>query len=198
MIIDTKVESEPRTWHISKTNRIAPNGVARITLAQTYFDPHKDYIERDEDENIIGMWADYFNEGNILPHDPEEIYTRIYCEVSTTGKPEIKINDKFKKFTVDFFDEEGPIKYKEGLWSFSLKKWDKEQEKEIIIDLDTPELLSKYLQVKYYGEVKDLKENQIKIKYIGGMEYLDWILVVTFTEDVKKISSNIEINITRL
>ena len=63
---------------------------------------------------------------------------------------------------------------------------------------DTPELLSKYLQVKYYGEVKDLKENQIKIKYIGGMEYLDWILVVTFTEDVKKISSNIEINITRL
>ena len=191
MIIDGKVDTEPRTWHITKVNRVAPNGVARITLAQVQFDPHRDYIERDIDGNIIGMWASYFDNGNVLPQEPEEIYTKIYCTVTTTGKPEIKINDKFKKFTVDFFDEEGPIKYKEGSWSFAIK----ERETGTVLKLDSPESL---LLVKHYGEAKDLKENQIKIKYIGGMEYLDWILIVTFTEDIKKISSDIEINITRL
>jgi len=32
MIIDAKVETEPRAWLISKINRISPNGICRITL----------------------------------------------------------------------------------------------------------------------------------------------------------------------
>ena len=32
MIIDTKVDSEPRAWLISKVNRISPNGICRVTL----------------------------------------------------------------------------------------------------------------------------------------------------------------------
>jgi len=38
MIVDTKVESEPRVWLISKINRISPNGICRVTLYQDKFD----------------------------------------------------------------------------------------------------------------------------------------------------------------
>jgi hypothetical protein len=38
MIIDAKVETEPRAWLISKVNRISPNGICRVTLTQDNFD----------------------------------------------------------------------------------------------------------------------------------------------------------------
>lgn len=54
MIIDAKVESEPRAWLISKINRISPNGICRVTLTQDIFDQHKDFIEKDGNGNIVG------------------------------------------------------------------------------------------------------------------------------------------------
>jgi len=41
MIIDSNlynVDSEPRAWLISKVNRISPDGIVRVTLAQDLFD----------------------------------------------------------------------------------------------------------------------------------------------------------------
>ncbi len=58
MLIDNRVETEPRSFQITKVNRIAPNGVARITLAQDNFDRHSDYVERDDDGRIMGMTSD--------------------------------------------------------------------------------------------------------------------------------------------
>lgn len=194
MIIDNDVENELelRTWEITKVNRIAPNGVARITLAQTMFDPHVDYVERDDDGKIIGKWCNYYIAGNIIPKDPDEFAPVVYCEIACTGKPVIKMNDNFKKFTVNFFREGEEIKFKEGEWTFAIKE--KSDSYPLPIEPDT------LLLVKKPGEVKDLKENQIKIKYIGDTEYLNWILVVTYTEteDDKKISSSVEVNISRL
>ena len=71
MIVDTKVETEPRSWLISKVNRISPNGICRVTLAQDIFNPHTDYIEKDEDGNIVGLWADYYK-SNIEPTEVPE------------------------------------------------------------------------------------------------------------------------------
>ena len=59
MLVDTKVDN-PRAWLISKVNRISPNGICRITLAQDIFDQHTDYIEKDKNGDIIGMWANYY------------------------------------------------------------------------------------------------------------------------------------------
>jgi hypothetical protein len=70
MIIDTFVEAEPKAWLISKTNRLSPNGICRVTLTQDVFDQHRDYIERDVIGKIIGMWADYYV-SNIEPSPVE-------------------------------------------------------------------------------------------------------------------------------
>ena len=90
MIIDSKVESEPRTWLISKVNRISPTGICRVTLAQDIFDQHNDYIEKDSIGNIIGMWANYFNSNiNPTPIDQDTPFpsSSITSTITVTGKP---------------------------------------------------------------------------------------------------------------
>lgn len=197
MVIDNDVENELelRCWEITKINRIAPNGIARITLAQTMYNPLTDYVERDKDGKILGKWCDYYSNGEIIPTNPAEPDTDIYCELSTTGKPVIKLNDCYKTFSVQFYRQGEEINYKQGAWSFAVKQ----RESGTVIKLNDPSIL---LDVLYYGDpqpqAKKLKENQIKIKYIGDTEYLNWILIVTFIEDVKKITSSIEVNITTL
>ena len=98
MIIDAKVSTEPRAWEISKINRISPNGLVEVTLAQDSFDQNHDYIERDSNGNIIGMWADYYR--TIVK---EEIVTdkeiNYYSSITYSGvKPQIKIGGTYKKF----------------------------------------------------------------------------------------------------
>lgn len=194
LIIDNHVLTEPLAWRVTKVNRIAPNGVVRVTMAQDQFEPIKDYIEKDEYNNVIAMWADYYSNGEILPQNPIEPEADIYCEVTTTGKKEIKLNDKYKLFSVNFYRQGEEINYKQGSWSFSFKEKDKSKSDKGII-LNDPSVL---LDVKHYGDLKSIKENQIKIKYIGGYEYLNWILVVTFTENTKGITSSEEVSIVRL
>jgi len=61
IIIDAWLHTDvavPRVWKVSKLNRVMPNGIARIMLTQDLFNPHSDVIERDEDGNVTGMWAD--------------------------------------------------------------------------------------------------------------------------------------------
>ena len=83
MIIDAKVESEPRAWLISKINRISPNGICRVTLTQDTFNQHTDYIEHDEFGDIIGMWADYYRSSieptPITPDEQSDIVVAISC-----------------------------------------------------------------------------------------------------------------------
>lgn len=194
MIIDNNILTEPRAWRISKVNRITPNGNIMLTFAQDQYDPHLDYVEIDEETGeFLGKWANYYGNGEVEPQYPSEPDTQVYCEVTTPGKPTIKMNDTYKKFTVNFYKQGEEIEFKEGEWSFAIK----ETESGTVIKLDDPTVL---LQIKYYGDAKDINENQIKVKYIGDMEYYNWILIVTYTEteDDKNISSSIEVNITRL
>lgn len=194
LIIDNRVETEPLSWRVTKVNRIAPNGVARITLAQDQFEPHTDYIEKDNDGNIIGMWADYYDNGNVIPKEPDPFALSVYSEISCTGDPVLKMRGtSYKKFTVNFYREEELINFKTGEWTFGIKKKSK--------DPITPiEPSQDFLLVKMPNEASDLDDNQIKIKLKDNMKYLNWILVITYTEteDDKNITSNIEVNISRL
>ena len=198
MIIDNNVqdELELRAWKITKVNRVAPNGVTRITLAQDYYDDHVDYVERDNDGKIIGKWCDYFK-GGITPKNPEEFDPPVYCEVTCTGKPVLKMNDCYKTFSVNFFREGEELKFKTGKWSFAIV--DRQAGSIQSFDEDT-ELISVLYPDDPNPKAKGLHENQIKVKFIGDTDYINWILVVTYTEteDDKKISSSLEVIISRL
>ena len=75
-------DSEPRAWLVSKVNRIAPKGMCTVTFAQDRFDQHHDYIEKDEEGSILGMWADYFQ----TPVAPEAVPEQTDLLTSITAK----------------------------------------------------------------------------------------------------------------
>lgn len=93
-------------WQISKVENAQPLGIQKLTLYQDFFDQHRDYIEKDSDGNIIGMWASYFD-SEITPTDPStpttppsSITARISASTST-----IKVGGSYKNLTVNLFND---------------------------------------------------------------------------------------------
>ena len=93
-------------WQISKVENAQPLGIQKLTLYQDFFDQHRDYIEKDTDGNIIGMWASYFD-SEIAPTDPStpttppsSITARISASTST-----IKVGGSYKNLTVNLFND---------------------------------------------------------------------------------------------
>ena len=178
MIIDSKVESEPRTWLISKVNRISPTGICRVTLTQDIFDQHKDYIEKDSSETIIGMWADYFN-SNIEPIPIDQNTplppSSVTSTITVTGKPQFRIGGSAKTFTITFKNEEGEIlsDHDPGVWSFYVGD----------------ELLSNNL-----FDLTLLDDGvKIKVKFLGDDSYIGKILTVKNTSGETTASLDVEI-----
>lgn len=157
IIIDNKVLSEPRTWQISKINRVSPNGVVRLTVAQDRFDPNKDYIEFDENGNIIGQWADYYSEP-IIPVDSDKPYP-YDAEICYSGnKPELKVKGRYKKFNIDFKDGI----FRHGNWKCFMNG-------------------DEFTQVSY--NTKDMKQNEIGIRFDGGNEFINSVLTIKYITD---------------
>lgn len=93
-------------WTISKVENAQPLGVQKLTLYQDFFDQHRDYIEKDSDGNIIGMWANYFD-SEIAPTDPStptptpsSITAKISASTST-----IKVGGSYKSLTVNLYND---------------------------------------------------------------------------------------------
>lgn len=93
-------------WQISKVENAQPLGIQKLTLYQDFFDQHRDYIEKDSDGYIIGMWASYFD-SEITPTDPSTpttppsfITARISASTST-----IKVGGSYKNLTVNLFND---------------------------------------------------------------------------------------------
>lgn len=130
LILDNNVLTEPRTWQISKVNRIQSNGLALFTCAQTFFDGSHDYIEHDEDGNVVGMWADYFvtdkngcgdciSDSSVEEYDEYPATTNIYSKITCSGsKPEMKIGGSYKTFNVTFYNDTEEIDTQPGIWEF--------------------------------------------------------------------------------
>ena len=164
MIVDTKVMSEPRAWLISKVNRITPNGICRVTLAQDTFDQHNDYIEKDDDGNIIGMWADYHRNSvaptPIIP-DSADVSAKITC----SGKPQFRIGGSPKTFTITYYDSENQeiTDHAVGSWSLLI---DGVTVPDTVVDLT-------------------ITDNKVKVKFIGDDSYIGIILTIqNISEDV--------------
>ena len=93
-------------WQVSKVENAQPLGVQKLTLYQDFYDQHRDYIEKDSNGNIIGMWASYFD-SEIAPTDPDtpttppsSITARISASTST-----IKVGGSYKNLTVNLFND---------------------------------------------------------------------------------------------
>lgn len=93
-------------WQISKVENAQPLGVQKLTLYQDFFDQHRDYIEKDSDGNIIGMWASYFDL-EIAPTDPSTPTTppsSITAKISASTST-IKVGGSYKNLTVNLFND---------------------------------------------------------------------------------------------
>lgn len=179
MIIDSAVLTEPRAWRVSKVNRISPNGVVRLTFAQDIFDQHKDYIEINEDGNVVGMWADYYQTA-VTPTDydptPEE-QTTVHSSIVYAGSSaQIKVGGSYKKFTVKFYDGETEIEPLAGDWHFTI---DGEDASSVISTSTT-----------------GLEFNQIKIKAPTDYSYIGKVLTIEYV--AAGVSSTLDIDIVAL
>ena len=186
MIIDNKVLTEPRAWHITKVNRLEADGLTRITLAQDRFDQHKDYIEFDENGNVIGMWADYYAEGQAEPTDADEKMPNLYSVTEYSGlKPEIKVGGGYKTLTTTFFRNGEEVVPYACTWSFAIK------DGETVTPVDDPSTLV---------NVVGLSGNQMKVKFLGDDSYISKALIITSTADTHwgAVVSNVEFDIRGL
>lgn len=178
IIISAPIE-EPVTWKCSKVEQVSPKGISHLTFAQDKFNHHTDFIEKDKDGNIIGMWADYYTNGEVLPTEPKEEMSTIYSIISCSGlKPEIKAGGQYKKFTVTFYEDGEVIAHRMGTWTFTIDGMDVSHK---ITTLDTT-------------SSTDVADNQIKAKLEADNSLIGKILVVGY-EDSDGIKSEIEVNI---
>ena len=170
MLIDNAVLTEPRCFVISKVNRVSIRGMVHITLAQDKFDPTTDYIEKDENKNVIAMYADYFKSGvPPTPHEQIANYDRI--EVVHTGKAHsMKIGGNSKIFTALFYRGDEEVEYKPGEWIFTVNN---NEANSLINIIDNP----------------NLQDNQIEISLAAQDEYIGEDLIVAYKSEAGIIGS---------
>ena len=169
---------QPITWRVTKVEGLAHKGNILFTFAQDAFDQHHDYIERDEDGKLIGMWADYFNEDNLPTDKTSDSQDQdTYAEITYAGaEPHIKVNGSYKKITITYYStqSENPDQTP-GVWSY------------FIDDTDVSDLIK---------ELETDSPNSIKIKFLGDEEYLGRTLVVKNIRD--NITAELQLFITSL
>lgn len=172
---------EPLAWRLTKVEDVSPNGVRRLTFAQDRWNQHSDYVEKDSDGNIIGMWADYFGSNiepiPIVPDEDRPISSStVTSKITCSGKPQFKIGGSAKTFTITYYDEEGAelLDHEPGLW-------------EIRID---GKLVSNTI-VTYY----DLEDpSKLRFKFLGDDSYIGKILLVKNIAADSEASLEVEIS----
>lgn len=164
MIISAKTK-HPLAWKLTKLENTKPLGLLQLTFSQTPFDQNNDYIEKDGNGNIIGMWADYFS--YIEPTDPDapsptpsNTYGKITASTST-----IKVGGSYKTLTLKLYDADNndvTDGYSSATFDWSC----------YIKDNETDDLFDKvnWLNGSLF--------NQKKIKFSDDRSYLNKILVI--------------------
>lgn len=170
----------PNTWIVSKVERINIKGRTKLTLYQTPFNSHVDYIEKDNNGIIVGMWANYFD-SNISPSDPDDISTplpspgtNVIADI-TASSYSIKVGGTYKTITLNLSDDSNDITkdFEEAQfeWRFLVGSID----------------------IKNFIIKKDISFNKLKIKFIDDPKYIGEIMTISceiFREDIGYIYSN--------
>lgn len=159
--------SYPLTWKISKIENSKPIGILKVTTKEDEFNPKTDYIEKDDQGYVIGMWADYYSADKTEPidNDPEPTPSRfIKCELSCTS-PTIKAGGSYRTLTARFIDPEGNDVSDDP--RIGTRTWD------FFLDSDFGTDIDNDVEVKY-----DTNPNIIKVKVLAIREYFNHYLVV--------------------
>lgn len=104
MVVSAKTK-HPIVWTVTKIENTQPIGIQTLTFYQNFWNPHTDYIEKDSNGKIIGMWADYF-QSEIAPTDPTtptlspSVKSKISASTST-----IKVGGSYKSLTANLFND---------------------------------------------------------------------------------------------
>ena len=105
-IVVSAPTEHPLIWACTKIENIQPVGIQKLTIYQTVWSDNRDYIEKDENGRIIGMWASYFD-SEIAPTDPStptptpsSTTARISASTST-----IKVGGSYKNLTVNLYND---------------------------------------------------------------------------------------------
>lgn len=164
-IIASAPTEHPIVWKISKIENLQPTGLQCLTLYQTFFDQNRDYVEKDKNGRIIGMWADY-NDVSIAPIEPDVSDPGVLITAKITAStPTIKIGGSYKNLEAHIFNESNEnITTDYAAAEFN---W--------ICDIDG-------------NDAKDIVKwltnsdfNKAKVKFLGDRSYLGKILHVTCT-----------------
>lgn len=153
----------PVAWKISKVENTQPIGIQKLVIYQDYFDQNKDYIEKDSNGNIIGIWADY-HDSDIEPIEPDPITNKLNSEIMSST-PKIKVGGTYKLLTLKIYDDdhnEITDNYSDATFSWKCS-------------VDEEDLTEKVT----WFVVKS--NNQIKIKFPNDRTYLDHILDIVCT-----------------
>lgn len=158
-----------------------------VTMAQDLFDPDRDYIEKDEHGNIIGMWADWVPYDQYKVEPEEMINPRTLPDYSlslkyTGVKPVIKVRGNFKKFTAIFTDKHG-----NEVPDVFVTEWKVELD-----GVDVSTLEGDPFIVETSNEDSSLTANQIKVKTASD-DMLGKVLTITAIKDGLVSSQNMEI-----
>lgn len=162
-VISAKIDN-PLVWRVTKLENTRPLGILQLTFKQTSYDEHKDYVEKDDNGNIIGMWADYYGRevsptDELIP-DLEDLNTVIGKIKSSTST--IKVGGSYKTLTAQVFDSYGnditdSYKDYEFNWSY---------------DIDG-EVIDSFV---IWRKTNDF--NQIKLKLSNNKSYLNQVMNV--------------------
>lgn len=114
------------------------------------------------------MWCDLLKESN-LPLDTSDITPSVttgeYAEITYAGaEPHIKVNGSYKKITLTYYSTtEDIVDQTPGEWSFWIDDVVEASDLIKVLETDSPNIL--------------------KIKFIGGEEYLGKVLTVKNTRN---------------
>ena len=181
LVLDANVLTEPRVWKISKINRTNSKGIAVFTCAQEQANTHTLKADYDEDGNVIVWWADWEERviepveaiPNVEPTEDDYSPTpSVISEITCSGKAQVKVGGSTKTLTVKFTDSDrDPIEFQPGEWNFKIG------------DEDVTSLIN----------LTDVSEGKVKVKFLGGDEYLNKILTAIYTSSDAVASLNLEI-----
>lgn len=105
-IVVSAPTEHPLIWACTKIENIQPVGIQKLTIYQTVWSDNRDYIEKDENGKIVGMWASYFD-SEIVPTDPDTpspTPSSITVKISASTSI-IKVGGSYKTLTVNLYND---------------------------------------------------------------------------------------------
>ena len=179
ILLDANISGNPHAWKMGKVDRVSSLGIVQISLIEDLYNENTDYIERDEDGNIVAMYADYIDGGLTPTEYKEDTPSGDYAVLTYKGSQNstIKVGGSYRTFIVTFYDKNGnEIEFENGTWSFEV---DGASASDLVETATTTQT------------------NELKVKFVGGSSYISSVLTVTYTSE-SGITDGLNMNIAGL